>query len=334
MKVPDNRLPYQRRRTSLIHGAPRDLSGNRLGLSGSLDIARVTGVVILTRELLKSLAGSLGNEEGGGTAEKHEEGKDLEDVVEPRGGVGLGGTTGTETGNGTLTNDGTNLTGGGRDTVRGRTVTGREDFTRNDEGGCVGAKVEEELSNDVDGEEAVGGKLVVSKAHDNEEDGEDDETSHLDRLAAESINGGNRDPVARDGTSQDDDDVADSGVVEKLVDVLDVARRGRVADSLKNGTVVQGQTVESDIKTEPRTSGSEKEEEVLALAIVAAEITEAGLGDLEALLSLLVGLGAGNLVRCTLGLAIDISLDIVVGLLDIASNIEGVTGGLGDGKTV
>lgn len=67
---------------------------------------------------------------------------------------------------------------------------------------------------------------------------------------------------------------------------------------------------------------------------MAAEVAEAGLGDLERLLGSLVGGDAGNLVGVALTLASHVSLDIITGLLDITSNVEGVTGGFGDGQTV
>lgn len=96
------------------------------------------GIVILTAELLKSLAGRLGDEEGGEATEKHEESVNFQDVIHPRGSVILGSTAGAEGGNGTLSNDGANLSGSSRDTVRGRSVAGGENFTRNDESSSVG----------------------------------------------------------------------------------------------------------------------------------------------------------------------------------------------------
>lgn len=97
------------------------------------------GVVVLAAELLEGLAGCLGDQERGEAAEKHEEGVDLEDVVQPGGGIVLGGATGTEGGDGTLADDGTNLARGSGDAVRGGAVAGGEDLTRDNEGGGVGA---------------------------------------------------------------------------------------------------------------------------------------------------------------------------------------------------
>lgn len=120
----------------LLDARPLGLAIVRLVVNDA--IARV-GIVILATKLLKSLAGSLGDQESGEAAEKHEEGVDLEDMVHPRSLVRVGGTVGAEDGDGTLTNDGTDLARGGRDTVGGGTVAGREDLTRNNEGGSVRA---------------------------------------------------------------------------------------------------------------------------------------------------------------------------------------------------
>lgn len=65
---------------------------------------------------------------------------------------------------------------------------------------------------------------------------------------------------------------------------------------------------------------------ILELAVVAEEVTPTGLGHLE--------VGAGNFVNLTLSLSSHIRLDILVGLFDIAGNVKGVAGGLGDGETV
>src|SRR5690348_16578115 len=98
-----------RRLGSLAIG--RDL-GDDLGLeAGAVGVAVVNSIVILTGELFKGLASSLGNEPGGEAAEKHEEGIDLKDVVHP-GSRDLGGCTlGTEGSNSTLADDGSDLAG-------------------------------------------------------------------------------------------------------------------------------------------------------------------------------------------------------------------------------
>lgn len=67
---------------------------------------------------------------------------------------------------------------------------------------------------------------------------------------------------------------------------------------------------------------------------MAAEVAPAGLGDLEVLAGNLLGLGADDIVSGTSVLAGDVGLDVLVGLLNIAGDVEGVAGGLGDGQTV
>lgn len=110
-------------------------------------------------------------------------------------------------------------------------------------------KVEEELSDDVDSKEAVGAQLVVGETHDDEEDGQDSEATKLDGLTAQSINGSDRNPVSRDGTSEDNDNVTNGGVVQVLVDGGGVL--GRVANDAQNGAVVEGETIKGYIKAEP-----------------------------------------------------------------------------------
>lgn len=104
--------------------------------------------------------------------------------------------------------------------MRGGTVAGGEAFTGGDESGGVGAEVEEELGENVESEETLAADVVVREADYNEEDGENDEAHKLDGPAADSIDGGNGDPVAGDCASADQDDVPDRNVVEKLEDVL------------------------------------------------------------------------------------------------------------------
>jgi len=66
---------------------------------------------------------------------------------------------------------------------------------------------------------------------------------------------------------------------------------------------------------------------------VGEEVSEAGLGDGEAV-GLLEGLSACNFVWCAFVLALHVGIHIVVGLLDIAGHVEGVSRSLGDSETV
>lgn len=241
-----------------------------------LALDRTVGVLVvlggsgnLASKLLEGLALGLGDEERGEDTAKHEESEDLEDVVEPRRGVGLGGTANTERTNDDLSNDGTDLTGGGRETVRGGAVAGREALSGNDEGGGVGAEVEEELAENVESKLASRANGVVTETEDAEEDGKEGEAHKLNRLAANGVNESNSDPVTRNGTSTDDDQVTDSVVVVSLVHVLAT----RVTDSTENDTVVERDTIESDIEEEPRTSSTKKNLAVLPLAVVTPEVS-------------------------------------------------------------
>lgn len=56
-----------------------------------------------------------------------------------------------------LGNNGAKLAAGSGDTVRGRAVTSGEGFSGNDEGGCIGAEVLEEVGEAVKDNESLGG---------------------------------------------------------------------------------------------------------------------------------------------------------------------------------
>lgn len=218
------------------------------GISSTVGVLIVLGGARdFAGKLLEGLALGLGDEERSEDTEEHEESEDLEDVVQPGRSVSGSGAANTEGTNDDLSNDGTDLARGGRDTVRGGTVAGREALARNDEGGGVGTEVEEELAQNVETEFAARANDVVSEAEDAEEDGEESKAHDLDRLATDSVNKSDSDPVTRDGTSTDDDQVTDSVVVVDLVHVLTTG----VTDSGKDDRVVERDTVESDIEEEP-----------------------------------------------------------------------------------
>ncbi len=90
-----------------------------------------------------------------------------------------------------MSDDSTQLAGGGREAVGCRSVSGREAFTGNDERGCVGTKVEKKLGENVNGEKTVVGKTVVCKAEYAEENGQNGKAHKLNRLATDDVNGGN-----------------------------------------------------------------------------------------------------------------------------------------------
>lgn len=95
----------------------------------------------LASQLLESLALRLWNQQCRCDTEQHEEGENLDDVVEPWRGIGLGCAANAEGTDEGLGDNGTDLARGGRDTVRGGSVAGWEALARNNKGCRVGACV-------------------------------------------------------------------------------------------------------------------------------------------------------------------------------------------------
>lgn len=297
---------------------------------------RVRVIVGSTRDFaskfLEGLALGLWDESSGEDTAQHEEGEDLKDVVEPRafGGAGRGTllTEGTED---ALGDDGADLAGGGGEAVGGGAVAGWEALAGNDEGGGVGAEVEEELSEDKEGEKASGVALevVVSEAENDEDDGEEGEAHELNGLATDGVDESDGDPVAWDGAGADDDEVADGGVVEDFVDGVAAG----VADGSQDDAVVERDTVEGDIEEEPGAHCADENLAVLPLGVVSPEVGPAGLGGLETAAGVGDDNSANGLIRVSLGLSSKISLGVLISLDDVASNVESVTGSLGNRKT-
>lgn len=65
-----------------------------------------------------------------------------------------------------------------------------------------------------------------------------------------------------------------------------------------------------------------------------AEVPPTGLFDLEVLSGVPLGSGLEDTICGTLGLSVNVGLDVLVGLLDITSDVKGISGGLRDGETV
>lgn len=247
-------------------------------------------------------------------------------MVEPWGSVGGCRTAGAERSNGSLGDDGADLAGCSGDTVAGGAVASWEALSWHDEGCAVGAEIEEELGQDVAGEEAARANLVVGETHDAEEDGEDDEAYKLDWLTADGVDECDGHPVTWNGTSANQDDVTNSNVVEELVGVGALA----VADSLEDGRVVETNTVESNVEQEPGGSSSEEDLAVLPSTDVAAEVSPRWLWDLEMRSRLLHGGDTSDLVRNTFGGSAEVGLDVGATLDNITGDIEGVSWGLFD----
>jgi len=205
----------------------------------------------LTRELLEGLALGLGDQKRGENTAQHEQREDLHNVVQPWAGSATSSTgldaASTERTEHTLRNDGTDLAGGGGEAVGGGAVTGWEAFTGDDEGGGVGTEVEEELGEDVEGEESVAREVVVGESDDDEEYGEHGEAHELNGLAANGIDGCNGDPVTGDSTGENENEISNSVLAVDLVHVGSTSP----SDGRENDGVVERETIVGDIKEEP-----------------------------------------------------------------------------------
>lgn len=218
-----------------------DLLGLSCGVGGQ---ALVDRAVILTRQLLKSTALGLGNQPSSKNTTEHETTEDLHDMVEPgrsaRARLGTLVDQGTED---TLCDDGTDLAGGCADSMRGRAVASWETFAGHDEGSCIGAKVKEELRQYIQCQQATVVLLqrIVCTTYDEEDDRQDDKSGHLNCFAAEYVHGADSEPVARNSTGTDQNQVADGVAVESFVHVLATGPTNRAQDD----GVVETQAVES-----------------------------------------------------------------------------------------
>ncbi len=198
----------------------------------------------LAGKLFEGLPLRLRDEQCGEDSTQHEKSEDLHDVIEPRGSVGLSNMSlCSERSKDSLCDDGTNLAGGCGNTMRGRSVAGRETFAGNDECGCIGSEVEEELSQNVEGQKTVLTQVAVGKSNDDEDYREKSESHQLDRLSSDGVDGCNSNPVTWNGACADDDQVANSGIAEDLVDCITLG----ITDCGKNDGVVETKTVECNI---------------------------------------------------------------------------------------
>jgi len=126
----------------------------------------------------------------------HEQGKDFHDVVQPS----VGAASVSQGADQSLRNDSTDLTGSSAHTVGGGTIPGGEDFARDDESRSVGTEILEEVAETIKSEESPGWDFVEAETDDAEENGKHSKAAHLDRFSTDSIDGCNRDPIARDET--------------------------------------------------------------------------------------------------------------------------------------
>jgi len=302
----------------------------RLLLDRRASDALVTHVPVLSK-VLKSPALRFGNQQSSEDTAEHECTEDLHDVVEPWTWVSLGSTARAEGSDAALSDDGTDLAKPGGDAVGGGTVASGEALAGDNEGGCVGAPVEEELDKDVDTELTVCADLVEGEAPDPEEQREEAETDELEGSTSDGVEGGDSKPVSRNGTRAHKNAVT-RGQVEQ--DLIQVGARS-VTDGGKNGRRVQAQTVKSHIKQQPGHGCTEEDLAVPELAVESEEVGERGLGHIESRSRRALGVGNGDLVWVALTLlAGDVRVDVGVGLFDVPLDIKGVAGRLGNGQTV
>lgn len=284
--------------------------------------------VVLLSKLLKSLSLGLRNKHRSEDTKQHEQSVDLHDVVEPAVLLVSGAAVVNEGSEHTLSNNGANLARGSRETMGSGTVAGGEDLTGDDKGGHVGTKVAEKLGKNVKGKKTVVAELVVGKTDDAENDSKDDETTNLNGLAADGINGCDRGPVTGDGTSTSKDNVADADIVQVAVNVV----LASITDGTQNDRVVQGKTVVGDIEQKPRASSSKKNLAVLPLTKVGPEVGPRSLGS-NVLFTVncsscrCLDRGLASIVLLNLGLFFLLSL--LLGDIDI----KGVSRGFRNGKS-
>jgi len=170
-----------------------------------------------------------------------------------------------------LGNNCTKLATGCGNAVAGGAIAGREHLARDNEGGRVGAKVEEKLGQREKNKEEDGRVVedgIVTEAEDEEDDGQNGETTELDGLATNLLNGEHGDPIARNGAQQIDDDVTDDSVVEVGVSVSTTSE----LNGLEDEGVVEAETVPCDVECKPRVRSTEEDLAVLPLAKVIPEI--------------------------------------------------------------
>ena len=88
---------------------------------------------------------------------------------------------------------------------------------------------------------------MEGETDDDEQDGEKGEAHQLDRFTPNGVDSEDGDPVTRDSTTTNEDEVSDGVVVELLIDVI----LGSISDLSENDRVVKTQTVEGHIEQKP-----------------------------------------------------------------------------------
>ena len=142
-------------------------------------------ILALITQILQRPPLRLGQKQRARHTRSHEQRKDLQNMLHEH----IRPADILQSGEPNLRDDSTQLARGGADAVSGGSVTGGEDFARDDEGGGVGAEVLEEVGEAVERDEgalvAVVHHLVVPEAHAGEDNGEDSEAHELNGFASD-----------------------------------------------------------------------------------------------------------------------------------------------------
>ena len=106
-------------------------------------------------------------------------------------------------------------------------------------------EIEKELAEYIERQQASSmiQELFVSEADYGEQDSQHSEAHELNWLASNGVHEGNSDPVARNCTSTDKDQITHSGVVEDFVHSVAF----RIAYGTKNDRVIETKAVECDL---------------------------------------------------------------------------------------
>ena len=88
---------------------------------------------------------------------------------------------------------------------------------------------------------------IVGEPDANENDGEHDETHHLDGFTTPSIDESNGDPISWNRTSTDDDKISNCGIVKCFIHGISFG----VADGTQDDGIIETKTIEGHIKGEP-----------------------------------------------------------------------------------
>lgn len=142
-----------------------------------------------------------------------------------------------------LSNDGTNLTHGGRDSVTRGSISCREAFSWDNKRSCVRAGIEQELANDVQGKQGSPCQAFVCESENAEEDGKEKEANHLEWLTTEGVDSEDGSPIARQRARTSQNDHSHCLVVKFFVKRVTCT----IADCLKYHSVVEAKAIECEI---------------------------------------------------------------------------------------